>query len=362
MKYYVTENRNLKVWTEKPDERDYITDTINEKVLSWRGAIDYAKAAEKWKKAFDKQDEILTSPELKEQLTPGQVIDGDSFKWNRAKTFDPGKYIKDKGFEVGCAECCNGDCDCEVGERCKFKGNRKGCTYCKGECFYRTENDVPKVAVPLDTAHKCQYCGAMTTQPDEQCWNNPKNHKYTEGEDDISGEFHEAQQRRPDTATEESNLREALENINHEDLLRVFKSVSLLDLSDCRFENGYEQQDIYINAYAGGRVVDGISFDGNVFKMMNNDGSMSLLNPQFSAYEALAARKALASEGDGWVRVEDGLPELKEDRRSGPCQVELENGEIMNGCYIFGTMGWCDRLGFSQPGNIKIIRWRPQPL
>jgi hypothetical protein len=209
MKYYVTENRNLKVWTEKPDERDYITDTINEKVLSWRGAIDYAKAAEKWKKAFDKQDEILTSPELKEQLTPGQVIDGDSFKWNRAKTFDPGKYIKDKGFEVGCAECCNGDCDCEVGERCKFKGNRKGCTYCKGECFYRTENDVPKVAVPLDTAHKCQYCGAMTTQPDEQCWNNPKNHKYTEGEDDISGEFHEAQQRRPDTATEESNLREA---------------------------------------------------------------------------------------------------------------------------------------------------------
>jgi hypothetical protein len=72
--------------------------------------------------------------------------------------------------------------------------------------------------------------------------------------------------------------------------------------------------------------------------------------------------EALASEGDGWVRVEDGLPELKEDRRSGPCQVELENGEIMNGCYIFGTMGWCDRLGFSQPGNIKIIRWRPQPL
>jgi hypothetical protein len=124
MKYYVTENRNLKVWPEK----------------------------QQWQDDFDKQDEILTSPELKEQLTPGQVIEGDSFKWNRAKTFDPGKYIKDNGFEFGCAECCNGDCDCEVGERCKFKGNRKGCTYCKGECFYKTENDVPKIAVPLDTA------------------------------------------------------------------------------------------------------------------------------------------------------------------------------------------------------------------
>ena len=33
-----------------------------------------------WQDAFDKQDEILTSPELKELLTPGQVIEGDSFK------------------------------------------------------------------------------------------------------------------------------------------------------------------------------------------------------------------------------------------------------------------------------------------
>lgn len=43
--------------------------------------------------------------------------------------------------------------------------------------------------VPEQTAdqpHKCQYCGAMTTQPDEQCWNNPKNHKFAEGEDDIA--------------------------------------------------------------------------------------------------------------------------------------------------------------------------------
>jgi len=48
--------------------------------------------------------------------------------------------------------------------------------------------------VPEQTAdqpHKCQYCGAMTTQPDEQCWNNPKNHKFAEGEDDIANDTFE---------------------------------------------------------------------------------------------------------------------------------------------------------------------------
>jgi hypothetical protein len=74
--------------------------------------------------------------------------------------------------------------------------------------------------------------------------------------------------------------------------------------------------------------------------------------------EYLAAR----TEGDGWVMVSDRLPELKEDGRSGSCQIQLDDGSVMNDCYVFGKMGWCDRMGFSQPGNIKIIKWRPQPL
>ncbi len=49
------------------------------------------------------------------------------------------------------------------------------------------ENEFAKVE-----KHKCQYCGAMTTQPDDECWNNPKNHKFAEGEDDIANDFHKA--------------------------------------------------------------------------------------------------------------------------------------------------------------------------
>lgn len=51
------------------------------------------------------------------------------------------------------------------------------------------------IALPVEVKeepHKCQYCGAMTTQSDDVCWNNPKNHKFAEGEDDMAGEFHEA--------------------------------------------------------------------------------------------------------------------------------------------------------------------------
>lgn len=40
--------------------------------------------------------------------------------------------------------------------------------------------------------HECKYCGAMTTQPDEECWNYPGNIKYADGEDDIAADFHKA--------------------------------------------------------------------------------------------------------------------------------------------------------------------------
>lgn len=78
-------------------------------------------------------------------------------------------------------------------------------------------------------------------------------------------------------------------------LLRVFKKVSLIDLSECEFEygNGDEsdkngwtavEEGLWINAMIGGRVVDAIKWDGNIFWMMNNDGSMSPLNPQLPAF------------------------------------------------------------------------------
>jgi hypothetical protein len=72
MKYYVTENRNLKVWTEKPYRDDFCYDHF-----AYKG--NFMRDLEAWQTSFDKQDEILTSPELKEQLTPGQVIEGGSF-------------------------------------------------------------------------------------------------------------------------------------------------------------------------------------------------------------------------------------------------------------------------------------------
>lgn len=92
--------------------------------------------------------------------------------------------------------------------------------------------------------------------------------------------------------------------MTNEILLKVFKKVSLLDLSDCEFEYGGSDEDMFINALNGGRVVDAISWDGNIFKMMNNDGSMSPLNPMVDGYEA-AGIVTNGIENDGWISVED---------------------------------------------------------
>lgn len=80
-----------------------------------------------------------------------------------------------------------------------------------------------------------------------------------------------------------------------ETLLRVFKKVSLMGLSDCEFEygDGFNEDEhgwksieegLWINAMTGGKVVDAIKWDGNIFWMMNNDGSMSPLNPMMPAF------------------------------------------------------------------------------
>lgn len=83
--------------------------------------------------------------------------------------------------------------------------------------------------------------------------------------------------------------------MTQETMLRVFKKVSLIDISECEFEygdglsadsNGWKsiEEGLWINAMVGGKVVDAIKWDGNIFWMMNNDGSMSPLNPMMPAF------------------------------------------------------------------------------
>lgn len=86
--------------------------------------------------------------------------------------------------------------------------------------------------------------------------------------------------------------------VTNEELLQVFKKVSLLDLSGCEFEfgdghdedsNGWKtiEDGIWINAIIGGRVIDAIKWDGNIFWMMNNGGDFSPLNPMSEAFSVL---------------------------------------------------------------------------
>jgi len=56
----------------------------------------------------------------------------------------------------------------------------------------KKDTELHSKEIQSENFHKCQYCGAMTSQPDEQCWNNPKNHKFAEGEDDVANDFHTA--------------------------------------------------------------------------------------------------------------------------------------------------------------------------
>ena len=131
MKYYVTENLNLKVWTEKPDKRAYVRPGMNGADIS---AV-YVNAVDNWKDAFDKQDEILTSLELKEQLTPGQVIEGKELGW----------------------KCYCDDEQCSTQRRCLFKEGKEriaiNITY-TAEKLWDEVKPIKGIAVPLDTAPK----------------------------------------------------------------------------------------------------------------------------------------------------------------------------------------------------------------
>lgn len=90
--------------------------------------------------------------------------------------------------------------------------------------------------------------------------------------------------------------------MDKERLIAVFKEVSLFDLSDCEFEYGTEDdvKECWANALANGRVIDSISWDGNIFRMMDNDGTFKPLNPMIDGFGAAG----LLQSKEGWVSVE----------------------------------------------------------
>lgn len=82
-------------------------------------------------------------------------------------------------------------------------------------------------------------------------------------------------------------------------LIKIFKSVSLIDLSEAEFEYNIEDDGLHwCNAMYGGVVRDGISWDGNIFRMMNNDESFEPLNPQIDAFKIMLQSKPTPVTGE----------------------------------------------------------------
>jgi hypothetical protein len=75
-------------------------------------------------------------------------------------------------------------------------------------------------------------------------------------------------------------------------LIHILKSVSLYDLSGYIFEYGSDDNEHWCNAMDNGRVADAILWDGNIFKMLDNNGDFHPLNPMVSAFEAMKTFKS----------------------------------------------------------------------
>ncbi len=71
-------------------------------------------------------------------------------------------------------------------------------------------------------------------------------------------------------------------------LIKIFKKVSLQDLSGAEFSYA-RHGDIWhrSEAYKKDKIVDAIKYEGNNFYMLNNDGSYSLLNPMIDAFKIM---------------------------------------------------------------------------
>lgn len=96
------------------------------------------------------------------------------------------------------------------------------------------------------------------------------------------------------------NLEMLTKLINHNGfeiipIVEMIKELSLLDLSGLDFKFGHDHSDntFWVNAESNGtvmgngRVIDCLFYDGNVFRMMDNDGAMNILSHQQEGFELL---------------------------------------------------------------------------
>lgn len=69
-----------------------------------------------------------------------------------------------------------------------------------------------------------------------------------------------------------NNLSMLIQEIEHNGeklipIVEMIKELSLFDLSKCEFELSEEEDDLYfVNAHEDGRIIDWLSFDGNLFE------------------------------------------------------------------------------------------------
>lgn len=72
-----------------------------------------------------------------------------------------------------------------------------------------------------------------------------------------------------------------LESFTEQELVNIFKKISLLDLSECQFEHGISKDLRWVNAIMDGAVIDAMEYDGHLFYAMNNDGTFDPINSQW---------------------------------------------------------------------------------
>ena len=159
--------------------------------------------------------------------------------------------------------------------------------------------------------------------------------------------------------SEEGGIEEKIRNMDDKTMEAVIKAVSLIDLSECYFEHGYEDHMKYVNALSPRSiVVDSMQFDGNLFWMMNNSGSFSLLNPMYKAYQVVASANSVKHQGDvkvdeqGWSYNYKWLKELtyKVNGNEHGAGLSMEEVEI-----VLLAVDYPQSPSIPQPGFIEML-------
>lgn len=78
-----------------------------------------------------------------------------------------------------------------------------------------------------------------------------------------------------------------LSSMTDAEIVGLFKTVSLFDLSECSFNVVNVPNERWANAESNGRVIDSIKIIGDNVEMMNNDGSFSAINPVSTVFHYL---------------------------------------------------------------------------